>query len=176
MGVGALIGALAGATTIWLAVGGGAWARDAAPVAAETASTSPTVPVATVKELMAEILDPAADEVWAAVAVIESADGVEERAPRTDEEWAYVRRHALTVAESGNLLALPGRAVDQETWVAMSRALVEAGIRVVEAVDARDAPRLLDAGELVYAACVLCHQAYWDEDPTTLPPFPADPD
>lgn len=133
-------------------------------------------PVATIKELMTGLIDPAADEVWGAVAVIESASGVEEKAPKTDAEWSAVRAHALTLAESGNLLMLDGRAKDRRVWLAMSRALVDAGEIAARAAEKKDAAGLLDAGEQVFSACALCHQAYWTEGPTgPLAPLPPPP-
>src|SRR5688500_19713118 len=35
--------------------------------------------------------------------------GAEEKQPRTDEEWSEVRRHALILTESANLLLIEGR-------------------------------------------------------------------
>src|SRR2546425_16275 len=50
----------------------------------------PFKPVADVKELMNDILDPAADDVWGASGWIETKDGVVERGPKNNEEGAAV--------------------------------------------------------------------------------------
>ena len=68
-------------------------------------------PSATIKDLMQSVIDPSADVVWNAVAIIETMDGTEDRAPETDEEWAAVRRGAIQLLESANLLLVPGRLV-----------------------------------------------------------------
>jgi hypothetical protein len=150
--------------------------KGARPEAKESGAGDGPRAVASVRDVMTAILDPAADEVWGAVAVIESATGVEERAPRSEEDWQRVRRHALTIAESGNLLMVPGRAVDAEDWARLSRALVEAGGRAVAATEARDPARLLVAGEEVFAACAACHRAYWGERaPDAFAPLPPVP-
>ena len=40
-----------------------------------------------------------------------SAKGVEEKMPRTDEEWKEVRRKAIMLLEATNPLQMPGRHV-----------------------------------------------------------------
>ena len=68
-------------------------------------------PTATVKDIMTSIVDPEADVLWNSVATIVSLTGTEEREPRTDEEWAAVRRSAIQLVEATNLLRIPGRLV-----------------------------------------------------------------
>ena len=64
-----------------------------------------------VKDIMTSIVDPEADVLWNAVATIVSLTGTEEREPKTDEEWAAVRRSAVQLVEATNLLRIPGRLV-----------------------------------------------------------------
>src|SRR3989449_8263113 len=66
---------------------------------------------ATVKDLMDSVVDPGSDYIWDSVETIVSAKGVEEKFPRTDEEWKQVRRHAIMLLEATNLLQMPGRHV-----------------------------------------------------------------
>ena len=47
--------------------------------------------------------------------------------PKDENEGAAVRRNALTLAESGNLLMMPGRTRDQVEWMKDVRMLVDAG-------------------------------------------------
>src|SRR5262245_41109493 len=68
-------------------------------------------PTATVKDIMLSIVDPQADVIFNSVATIVTVDGTEERQPRTDEEWAAVRRGAISLIEATNLLRVPGRQV-----------------------------------------------------------------
>ena len=68
---------------------------------------------ATVKDIMDSMVDPGADFMWQAVETIISANGVEEKAPRTDEEWKEVRRHAIMVLEATNLLQRFYRATER---------------------------------------------------------------
>src|SRR5207249_1942454 len=97
----------------------------------------PFKPIAEVKELMNDILDPAADDVWGASGWIETKDGVVQRGPQNNEEWTAVRNRAMTVAEAGNLLMIVPRAKDGGQWMTFARALVDKGEECVKAADAR---------------------------------------
>lgn len=118
----------------------------------------------TVRELMASMIDPAADLVWDAVGTVVSEEGVDHWEPSTEEEWARVRQGAMTIAESGNLLMMDERARDTEAWMRLSLGMVEAGRRALAAVDARDAEQVFALGEQLYDSCDACHMIYWVGD------------
>src|SRR5258708_11442996 len=88
----------------------------------------PYKPVADVKQLMQGVVDPSADGVWQSVAIIFTKNHVEERRPRTQKEWEAVRAHAMTLAEAGNLLMMPGRAKDGNDWMKFAQELVDASV------------------------------------------------
>jgi hypothetical protein len=69
------------------------------PPTADTAAAPPYAAIATVKDLMQSIVDPAADVVWLSVTEVHTAQGIQETVPRTEEEWNKVRQGALTLAE-----------------------------------------------------------------------------
>ena len=85
-------------------------------------------PVASVKQLMAATVVPSSEVLFEAVGTVVSFSGVEEIAPKNDEEWTTVRNNALILAESGNLLMIGDRAKDKGDWMKMSKALVDAGV------------------------------------------------
>lgn len=128
--------------------------------APEPESASNFVPTGDMRELMAHIVDPAAGVYWDAVGTIVDADGVHEMYPRTDEEWEAVSNAAFMVAESGNLMMMEGRAIDQGAWIAMSQQLVEVAMRALEAADARNLDAVFDMGAEVYYVCTNCHAVY----------------
>src|SRR3954470_3810416 len=72
---------------------------------------SPFRPSSTIKDIMDSMVDPSADALWDSVATIVSAAGTEERQPKTPEEWANVRRRAITLIEATNVLLMEGRHV-----------------------------------------------------------------
>jgi hypothetical protein len=121
---------------------------------------APFKPVTTVLELMESVIAHAAEVYWDSVQVTVDAAGVHERKPETDEEWELVWASALALAESGNLLMMEPRAVDDGAWMQFARSLVDAGVVAAEAAEAHDVERVFAAGEVVYNACLGCHARY----------------
>jgi len=130
-------------------------AQEAAPVEAPL-----TTPVADVKQIMNGIVAPAAEVVFGAVGTIVTFSGVEEKVPRTDEEWTTVGNSAAALVESGNLLMMGSRVVDKGDWVKLSQALMESSIVALKAVEAKDPQAILVSGEAIYASCNECHMKY----------------
>lgn len=155
---------------------------------AATPDTPALAPSATVQDLMKDWVDPSADALWAAVGTVVTQSGTEERQPRTDEEWATARRQALMLTEAAQLLQQHGRRVappstlledahvagiltateiqaavdrDQAHFRRLATALQAAGTEAVAATEARDAPRLMNAGERIEHACESCHTQFW---------------
>jgi cytochrome c556 len=137
---------------------------------------------------MAGMVAPAADEVWGAVAVTSTADGLEETAPETDEEWERVRFQALQLAEASNLLMMEGRSVagpeqtllyeglegnltadqiqtaieaNRTGFISFAQAFRNAAMESLAAIDARDTARLSDSGGGLDEACESCHATFW---------------
>jgi hypothetical protein len=123
----------------------------------------PFRPATTTIELMESVIAHSAEIYWEAVQVTVDEEGVHERQPQTDEEWEFVWAAALAIAESGNLLMMPPRAVDNGAWMQFSRSLVEAGIEAAAAAEAHDMDRVFAAGEQVYNVCLGCHTRYVPE-------------
>lgn len=120
----------------------------------------PFRPVADVKQLMASVIEPAAEVYWDAVGSVEDKNGVVEFAPKTDEEWAAVRNSAYVVAEAGNLLMMGSRAKDQGEWMTLSQALIDVSQRAIKAAEEKNKTAVFDVGAEVYGACVACHVKY----------------
>jgi hypothetical protein len=152
---------------------------------------------ATVKDLMDSMVDPIADVLWDSVATIVTPTGTEERAPKSDEDWARVRRGAITLVESTNLLRMPGRRIarpgeksenpkielepeemqalvdkDRKTWNQLAHGLHVAAEEALRAIDAKSVPGLLEAGDKIDGACETCHLKYWYPN-QYIPPVPA---
>jgi hypothetical protein len=146
-------------------------------------------PTTTIKDLMDGIVDPAADTIWNSVATTITTKGKEEKAPRTDEEWATVRRSAMQLLEASNLLQIPGRHVakpgerneqgielqpeqieafinqDRQAWITLAHGLHDAATQAVIAAEAKDPAKVLESGEQIDNACEQCHQKYWYPHP-----------
>ena len=120
-------------------------------------------PVADLQELMLHVVEPAAQTYWGAVGWILDENGEHYIHPENDEAWLAVENAAFIVAESGNLLLMGDRALDEGTWPAMARALSEVAARALDAAEARDEQAVFDVGAELYDVCSACHAAYSPE-------------
>jgi hypothetical protein len=107
-------------------------------------------PVATVRELMEQIIMPTSDAVF----------GVGSEAPKDDQGWASLENSALMLAESGNLLLMRMPEGDSSVWVKESKALIDSGSAAYRAAKAKKADDILEAGDKIYETCVGCHDQY----------------
>lgn len=155
-------------------------------------------PVASIIDLMAGLIDPAADFLWESVATISTTEGTVEHQPRTDEEWLAVRVRALQLAEGANLLMTPGRRVahegqhledegtegnltqeeaqvaidaNRDTFIAYAAALRDTAVRAIEAIDTRNLDLYLEVGGHIDDACEQCHLKFWYPGATPPPTF-----
>ena len=127
---------------------------------APASAQPPFQPTANMKDLMLNVLDPAADGIWESVGTIVDAQGSHERFPQSDDEWAVVRMHAIQLAESGNLLMLPSRSGGSAEWIAQSRALIDVSNRAIKIIEAKDKDALFTVGGDIYDVCTNCHKAF----------------
>lgn len=121
---------------------------------------TPFTPVLDVHDLMNSVLDPATDVIWGAAGAVITAAGEQDLAPVDDAGWQAVYNAAAVVAETGNLLMLPGRAEDNGDWMEYSAALITTGQEAMAAAKAKDAQAVFDVGGKLYLVCVACHQGY----------------
>ncbi len=117
-------------------------------------------PVATVRQIMDGIVEPAASTVWNSVSTTVTAAGVEEKMPRTDGEWGRVVTAAALLVESANLLVDGERAVDGGDWLMMARAMAAAGNEALSAAQARSTDGISAVGEAITISCDNCHERY----------------
>jgi hypothetical protein len=123
----------------------------AAAQSASSADPSPLPePVATMSELMVHVLYPASDAIFY----------IETRTPTTSEEWGALQTSALMLAESANLLMMPGMAWDDQQWMRDALLLRDVGRAAFEAAKARDVQALIDLNDRLYRACLQCHLNY----------------
>ena len=120
-------------------------------LAGSTMAQAPTFqPVGSVRQIMLGIVAPNSDVIFK----------VPNEAPKNDKEWVTVQNSALTLAEAGNLLMMPGRAKDKEEWIKQARALVAAGSAAFKAANEKDAKALTDIGDKIDETCEACHAKY----------------
>ena len=130
---------------------------------AQSEVDTPYRSVADVQELMYHVVEPAAQTYWKAVGWVLDAEGEHYIHPTSEEEWMEVENAAFMVAESGNLLLMGDRALDDEGWVAMSESLIDIGERALRAAEAMDEQAVFDLGAEMYYVCSNCHARYSPE-------------
>src|SRR5262245_49040856 len=147
-----------------------------------SASATPTpAPTATIRDIMDSMVDPSADVLWESVGTTFTESDVEERAPRTDDEWARLRRQAIQLVEAPALLLMPGRrvatpgaksanpeverspdqidaaiAADRQAFADLASGLRDTALPILRAIDTRDVKKLSDANGALDAACERC--------------------
>lgn len=115
---------------------------------------------ANMKDLMLNVIDPAADTVWESVGTVIDETGTHEKFPSTQDEWDGVRAGAIQLAEAGNLLLIPARSGGSAEWIAEARALIDAANRAIKVIDAKDKDALFTAGGDIYDVCTNCHKQF----------------
>ena len=116
-----------------------------------------------VHDLMAYVLDPAAEAIWDSAGFVITEEGETNLAPTNQEGWDKVKYGAKVISESSYLLSMPERAVDQAQWVALSMALKGMGEKAFTAAENKDSEALFEIGAELYQICVACHQIYWNK-------------
>jgi len=144
--------------------------------------------VVSVKELMRDMLDPIADNIFDAVSIVVDRKGTVETEPRNEADWDKVRIGGVTMAEGAYLLKVPrpfAPAGDENNssgpdavelspaqilaklqkdpveWNARIEALRNVGLQVLDIVKRKDTKELWDASENLDLACEACHRSYW---------------
>ena len=117
-----------------------------------------------VRDLMAGLIDPAADGLWDAVGTVLGENGEHHWEPETEEDWIAVRASAMTLIEAGNLLMLGDRPRDDEAWMDYVQEMIDAAAVALDAAEAEDADAVFNVGESVYNSCNTCHSLYWVGD------------
>lgn len=111
--------------------------------------------VGSMSQLMINIIYPTSDAIFY----------VDRDEPKTDVQWNALANQALMLAESGNLLLMPGRARDQENWVKDAKMMTAAGSAAFKAARAKDLEAVRAVNDQLYQSCVSCHQQYRPDYP-----------
>jgi hypothetical protein len=145
-------------------------------------------PVVSVKELMRDLLDPLADNIFDAVGSVIDEKGVQERSPKTEADWDKIRIGGVAMAEGSYLLKIPRPfapagdlnnstgpdpselsptqilaklEADPVEWNARIEALRNVGLQVIDIVKRKSVDELWDASQNLDDACENCHKSYW---------------
>ncbi|HML18886.1 MAG TPA: hypothetical protein VK419_17765 [Bryobacteraceae bacterium] len=106
-------------------------------------------PVGNMSQLMIDIIYPTSDALFY----------IERTPPKTDVEWNAIRNQALMLAESGNLIMMPGRA-REGNWIKDSKMMIGAARAAYKAAIAKDMAGVLAQGDALTESCIACHKEY----------------
>lgn len=106
--------------------------------------------VGTMSQLMVNMIYPASDAIFY----------VERAPPKNDHDWGGLQYQALVLAESANLLMMPGRARDQDKWIKDAKLMLEVGAAAYKATKAKDLDAVIAVSDALNTACIQCHQDY----------------
>ncbi len=120
------------------------------PAAPPSAAAPGMVRVGSMSELMADVIYPTSDAIFY----------ITTRVPQNDVEWNEFRAKTLVLAESANLLMMPGRARDQDRWMADTKLLLDVGQAAFRAARRKDVAAIEALNDQLYQSCVVCHQHY----------------
>lgn len=145
-------------------------------------------PVVSVKELMRDLLDPLADNIFDAISDVETDKGMVQVFPKTDADWDKIRIGAVALVEGSYLLRVKrpfapegdvnnsfgpepmelsptqiGEKIDKDpvVWLAKIEALRNVGLHALEVVKRRNTQELWDVSNNLDEACENCHLEYW---------------
>jgi len=137
-----------------------AMARDQSPRAPAPGNASAsTARVGTMSELMVHMIYPTSDAVFY----------ISSRTPTTDAEWGELQARTLILAESANLLMMPGRTRAGQ-WNKDARQMLDAAWGAFKAAKAKDPAGVEAVSDQLYESCVSCHKAYRKDYGKPKPP------
>jgi len=133
----------------WLLLAASALSAQPPSPAPPAAPAKPAI-VGTMSDLMVKVIYPASDAIFY----------ITTRQPTTEAEWVELQGKALMVAESANLLMMPGRARDEDRWMEDAKLMLDAGRAAYRAARAKDLAALEALNDQLYESCTSCHQHY----------------
>jgi hypothetical protein len=106
--------------------------------------------VGTMSQLMVNIIYPTSDAIFY----------VDRKPPSTQAEWDALGNQALMLAESGNLLMMPGRARDQGDWIKDTKMMMDAAAAAFKAARAKNIEGIHAVSDALSESCIACHRKY----------------
>ena len=146
---------------------------------AQTPSTNAAQVHANLNQLMRGVLYPAANVVFSAqadnpadVKLVPGNDPSMSTDPLTSSfgGWQAVENAALALAESANLLSIPGRSCSNgalapttdPAWATFVQELRDESMKAYKAAQAKDQDKMIELSEALSTACAGCHRKWRD--------------
>lgn len=131
-----------------IALAGGVWLTGSLRTASAAESGSPAA-IASMNELMTRVVQPTSDAVFY----------IGRTPPESDEDWRRLENQTLMLAESANLLLIPGYLRQQAQWITDSLLMRDAAVAAYKASQNKDLMALEALNGALYESCERCHDA-----------------
>ena len=143
--------------------------------------------VGTIRDIMHNVIETQSQILFDSVAITVTSAGVEERQPKTEEDWEKVSKAAFTLAEATNLITMPGRRVarpeeedksaaeseltprqiqelinaNRDLFLKHAKDLQNVALQAYKVTTDKNVQGLWDIGEPIDKACESCHLEFW---------------
>lgn len=135
-------------------------ACTSAPPAVETKAEAPPAfrPAVNVNDVMVSVVDHNSHILWN---IAEA-----KKAPKNDADWHTLEHASVTLAAAGSMISVGGSGPDDAKWAAdpewrrLAQNMTDAALKSKLAVDSKNAPGVLAAGDELVATCEACHAKF----------------
>jgi hypothetical protein len=112
------------------------------------------------KQFMNAVISHGAFEIWKRQGYISDEKGFRSLFPKNDEEWKEAEDSALRLAETSNLLLIPGRRVEAQDWTDGVMDVRKAALNIATVAKTKNEDAFMNAGVELDQACESCHKRY----------------
>jgi hypothetical protein len=114
-----------------------------------------------INEVMAHVMDPAADQFWGGTGTSYTVAGERDLSPKTEAEWKRVEDGAATVVLTTNALMAPGyQRAPINDWNRHAKGVADVALRAKAAVEKKDILAMKEIGDELDRACEACHKQF----------------
>lgn len=113
-----------------------------------------------IKELMANQVQPTAQNYWDSVRFVSDETGSHDFLPETDADWEKTRMAAVDLQRMGELLMTePYTEGRGEDWNQFAQGLIDVAKQAEVAAQHKNVDEVFEVGGTIYSVCSACHQA-----------------
>jgi hypothetical protein len=131
----------------------------APPAEAPKAEATPAFrPAVNVNDVMVSVVDHNSHALWN---IAEP-----KKAPKSDADWHALEHASVTLAAAGSMIVMGGSGPDDAKWAAdpewrkMAQNMTDAALKAKLAVDSKNVPGVLAAGDDLVMTCESCHAKF----------------
>lgn len=143
------------AVPVWMSLSGCGTAPPAVPVAEAIPAFKPVV---NINDVMVSVVDHNSHTLWN---IVEP-----KKAPKNDADWHVLEHASVTLAAAGSMISVGGSGPDDARWAAdpewrkLAQDMTDAALNAKLAVDSKNQPGVLAAGDALVATCEACHAKF----------------